>query len=99
MTHWMAHVRQTSVGKLDTSMRLFFSAAYFSGRFKAHLHMEEHRPPRHLLLIDDEDDIREVASLSLEMTQVWTITTANGGAAGIAVAGTCTPDAILLDVM
>jgi CheY-like chemotaxis protein len=55
--------------------------------------------PRHLLLIDDEDDIREVASLSLEMTQGWTITTAGGGAAGIALAGTCAPDAILLDVM
>lgn len=54
---------------------------------------------RHLLLIDDEDDIREVASLSLEMTQGWTVTTANGGASGIALAGTCAPDAILLDVM
>jgi CheY-like chemotaxis protein len=54
---------------------------------------------RHLLLIDDEDDIREVAGLSLEMTQGWTITTANGGAAGIALARTCAPDAILLDVM
>lgn len=54
---------------------------------------------RHLLLIDDEDDIREVAGLSLEMTQGWTVTTANGGAAGIAVAGNCAPDAILLDVM
>lgn len=54
---------------------------------------------RHLLLIDDEDDIREVAGLSLEMTQGWTVTTANGGAAGIALAGNCAPDAILLDVM
>ena len=54
---------------------------------------------RHLLLIDDEDDIREVAGLSLEMTQGWLVTAANGGAAGIAVAGTCAPDAILLDVM
>ena len=55
--------------------------------------------PRHLLLIDDDDDIREVAGLSLEMTQGWMITAANGGAAGIAMAGTCAPDAILLDVM
>ena len=54
---------------------------------------------RHLLLIDDEDDIREVATLSLEMTQGWTVTTANGGRSGIALAGTCAPDAILLDVM
>jgi two-component system, OmpR family, alkaline phosphatase synthesis response regulator PhoP len=56
-------------------------------------------PPRHLLLIDDEDDIREVAGLSLEMTQGWMITAANGGAAGIAIAATCAPHAILLDVM
>src|SRR5688572_24773031 len=55
--------------------------------------------PKHLLLIDDEDDIREVARLSLEMTQGWTITTANGGAAGIALARSGAPDAILLDVM
>ncbi|HEX7704971.1 MAG TPA: response regulator [Thermoanaerobaculia bacterium] len=55
--------------------------------------------PRHLLLIDDEDDIREMAGLSLDVTQGWTITAAKGGAAGIAAAGTCAPDAILLDVM
>jgi CheY-like chemotaxis protein len=55
--------------------------------------------PKHLLLIDDEDDIREVAGLSLEMTQGWKITTANGGAAGVALAARCAPDAILLDVM
>jgi len=54
---------------------------------------------RHLLLIDDEDDIREVAGLSLEMTQGWTVTTANGGAAGIILAKANVPDAILLDVM
>jgi DNA-binding response OmpR family regulator len=55
--------------------------------------------PKHLLLIDDEDDIREVAGLTLELTEGWTVTTANGGAPGIALAGTCAPDAILLDVM
>jgi len=83
------------------SLALFLWAAiprYLSGPFEAQLHMNDRRP-RHLLLIDDEDDIREVAGLSLEMTQGWTITTANGGAAGIAVAESCTPDAILLDVM
>lgn len=54
---------------------------------------------RHLLLIDDEEHIREVAGLSLEMTKGWTVTTASGGAPGIVLAGTCAPDAILLDVM
>ncbi|MEO8382266.1 MAG: response regulator [Acidobacteriota bacterium] len=55
--------------------------------------------PRHVLVIDDEDDIREVAGLGLEMTQGWTITTANGGAAGLQLAQTIVPDVILLDVM
>jgi CheY-like chemotaxis protein len=50
-------------------------------------------------LIDDEDDIREVAALSLEMTHGWRVTAANGGARGIELATTCAPDAILLDVM
>ena len=55
--------------------------------------------PKQLLVIDDEDDIREVARLSLELTESWSVTTANGGAAGIALARSMKPDAILLDVM
>ncbi len=54
---------------------------------------------RHLLIIDDEDDIREVASLSLEMTEGWTVSMAASGAAGVESARTLQPDAILLDVM
>jgi CheY-like chemotaxis protein len=58
-------------------------------------------PPEHrrLLIIDDEDDIREVASLSLEMTQGWIVAMASSGPAGIALATSGHPDAILLDVM
>jgi len=56
-------------------------------------------PHKQLLLIDDEDDIREVARLSLEITEGWKVTTANGGAAGVAHALSMKPDAILLDVM
>jgi CheY-like chemotaxis protein len=52
-----------------------------------------------LLVIDDEDDIREVASLSLQLTEGWTVMTANGGSAGTALALSMEPDAILLDVM
>jgi len=55
--------------------------------------------PHRLLVIDDEDDIREVASLSLELTQGWTVKTASGGSAGTALALSMEPDAILLDVM
>src|SRR5438445_331364 len=55
--------------------------------------------PKRLLVIDDEDDIRDVASMSLELTRGWTIETADGGACGIARARAFRPDAILLDVM
>jgi CheY-like chemotaxis protein len=55
--------------------------------------------PRHLLIIDDEDHIREVASLSLEMTQNWRISTAHNGTLGVELARRERPDAILLDVM
>lgn len=55
--------------------------------------------PKHLLLIDDEDDIREVASLTLEAVGGFSVSTAPSGRAGIAAALEQQPDAILLDVM
>jgi CheY-like chemotaxis protein len=54
---------------------------------------------RRILIIDDEDDIREVAALSLEATAGWHIFTASSGAAGIELAAEHQPDAILMDVM
>ena len=54
---------------------------------------------RRILIIDDEDDIREVAALSLEATAGWEVLTASSGAAGIATALATQPDAILMDVM
>jgi CheY-like chemotaxis protein len=54
---------------------------------------------RRILIIDDEDDIREVAALSLEATAGWNILTASSGAAGIEIATAEQPDAILMDVM
>ena len=54
---------------------------------------------RRVLIIDDEDDIREVAALSLEATAGWQIYTAESGARGIEVAIAQQPDAILMDVM
>lgn len=55
--------------------------------------------PRKILIIDDEDDIREVAALSLESVAGWDVVTANSGAQGLARAAEHQPDAILLDVM
>jgi len=54
---------------------------------------------RLILIIDDEDDIREVAALSLEATAGWEIITASSGADGIRVAAQRKPQAILMDVM
>jgi CheY-like chemotaxis protein len=54
---------------------------------------------RRVLLIDDEDDIREVAQLSLEMVGRWEVVTASSGAEGLVRAAADQPDAILLDVM
>ncbi|MDR3726255.1 MAG: response regulator [Terracidiphilus sp.] len=52
-----------------------------------------------ILIIDDEDDIREVAALSLETVAGWDVTTASSGALGLQRAVEYQPDAILLDVM
>jgi two-component system alkaline phosphatase synthesis response regulator PhoP len=55
--------------------------------------------PKRLLVIDDEDDIREVAQIALELTEDWDVATADSGARGLAAAQSSPPDAILLDVM
>ena len=52
-----------------------------------------------ILIIDDEDDIREVAALSLETVAGWEVVMASSGAQGLARAIEHQPDAILLDVM
>ena len=52
-----------------------------------------------VLIIDDEDDIREVAALSLESVAGWEVMTANSGSQGLARAVEYQPEAILLDVM
>jgi CheY-like chemotaxis protein len=55
--------------------------------------------PHRILIIDDEDDIREVAAMSLETVAGWEVMVANSGAQGLIRAATYKPDAILLDVM
>lgn len=54
---------------------------------------------RHILLIDDEDDIREVTAVSLETVAGWQVSSARSGVDGIELAKKAVPDAILLDVM
>jgi len=54
---------------------------------------------RRILIIDDEDDIRQVAALSLETIAGWDVVLANSGRTGVEAAMKEKPDAILLDVM
>ena len=54
---------------------------------------------RRVLVIDDEDDIREVAQLALEAVAGWEVFSASSGAEGLRIAAERMPDAILLDVM
>ena len=54
---------------------------------------------KHILVVDDDDHIREVAEVSLSMVGGWDVTTASSGSEALARAATDGPDAILLDVM
>ena len=52
-----------------------------------------------LLLVDDEDDIRRVATLSLERVGGWQVQPAGSAAEAVAAAEGGGFDAVLLDVM
>ncbi len=54
---------------------------------------------KRVLLVDDEDDIREVASVSLSLLGGYTVTTVGSGAEAVEAAAADPPDAIVLDVM
>ncbi|MBD2185442.1 response regulator [Planktothrix sp. FACHB-1355] len=54
---------------------------------------------KRILIIDDEDDIREIAQVSLETMGGWEVLTAASGNEGLAIASEQALDAILLDVM
>ena len=52
-----------------------------------------------VLVVDDDESIREVAQMSLELVGGWTVTTASSGPEAITAASAKRPDAVLLDVM
>lgn len=54
---------------------------------------------RRVLVVDDEPDIREIAQVSLELTEGWEVLTATCGAEALQRAAEEQPEAILLDVM
>jgi CheY-like chemotaxis protein len=54
---------------------------------------------RRVLIIDDDDGIREVAKMSLELVAGWEVATAGSGPEGLERARESRPEGILLDVM
>lgn len=54
---------------------------------------------KRVLVIDDDADIREVASASLELVGGWEVIAAASGAEGLLLAASQQPHAILLDFM
>ena len=56
-------------------------------------------PLRQVLVVDDDDLLREVAKAALELVAGWQVRTSHSGAEAAAQAAAFPPDAILLDVM
>jgi two-component system alkaline phosphatase synthesis response regulator PhoP len=54
---------------------------------------------KHVLIIDDEYDIRAVAQLTLKAVGGWDVSIAASGTEGLTKAADGQPDVILLDVM
>lgn len=54
---------------------------------------------KRILIADDDDHIREIASTTIELTTDWEVVTASCGKEALEVAQRTLPDAILLDVM
>ncbi len=52
-----------------------------------------------ILIIDDEEDVKEIAQMGLEMAADWNVITASSGQEGLSLAETNQPEAILLDLM
>ncbi|MEP6491215.1 MAG: response regulator [bacterium] len=52
-----------------------------------------------ILIVDDDDSIREVGQLALELGSGWSVLTASSGQNALQLAKLERPDAILLDVM
>jgi CheY-like chemotaxis protein len=56
-------------------------------------------PSRELLVVDDDDGIREVAQMALEIVGGFRVRTASSGGQAWEMVRTQAPDALLLDVM
>ncbi|WGV23354.1 response regulator [Halotia branconii] len=54
---------------------------------------------KNILIVDDEEDVRAIAKLGLEMGAGWNVLTASSGQEALNVAAIHKPDVILLDMM
>ncbi|WP_413160654.1 response regulator [Capilliphycus salinus ALCB114379] len=54
---------------------------------------------KRILVIDDEDGVRDIIQITLETVAGWEVIAASGGQEGLEIALAQQPDAILLDVM
>ena len=54
---------------------------------------------KRILVVDDDDGVREIGHLSLEVAAGWDVVTADSGRAGVTIAQKQSLDLILLDVM
>lgn len=52
-----------------------------------------------VLIVDDEEDVRAIAKLGLEMGGSWNVLTASSGQEALSMAANYKPDVILLDIM
>ena len=52
-----------------------------------------------ILIIDDEEDVRDIIQMGLEMAADWQVITASTGKEGLELAQSDRPEVILLDLM
>ena len=52
-----------------------------------------------ILIIDDEEDVKDIAQMGLEMAADWNVITASTGKEGLIIAEDRQPEVILLDLM
>lgn len=54
---------------------------------------------KNILIIDDEEDVKAIAKMGLEMAADWQVITASSGIEGLNLAAIEQPEVILLDLM
>ena len=54
---------------------------------------------KNILIIDDDEDVKEIAQMGLEMAASWNVIAASSGREGMQLAELNQPEVILLDLM